>query len=257
MAGTTAIIPTYNSEEYIKGAIKSVDWCDEIILIDSQSTDDTVEIGKSHGATIVEDPNPKENHPIDYYRHYGVKAAANDIIVSIDTDERHPEKLQDWIKRIVDEGNASGSAIYAPTLNFLDDSPLRGAGQWPDYTPVMFDRTAVTILNRSHTWLDDSGAETIKLPAQDDLAVRHNFADSVWEHWRAQHRYAKIAGNYRDFSLLKLFAGPPWGFYTRFVKSEGWKYGLVGFCISLCWSWFLFETQIRAAIKKIRSFKEL
>jgi hypothetical protein len=82
----------------------------------------------------------------------------------------------------------------------------------------------------------------------EDLAIRHEFADGILDHFNSQRKYAKIAGQNREFNIFKLFVAPFWGFYTRYVQSRGWRCGITGLLISCCWAWFLFETQFRAGI---------
>ena len=79
----TAIIPTFNEEIHIEEAIKSVSFADEIIVIDSYSTDKTVELAKKHNVCLIQrvfdDFSSQKNHAIDQ--------AKNDWIYILDADE--------------------------------------------------------------------------------------------------------------------------------------------------------------------------
>lgn len=251
MERASAVIPTYNVADTIGPAIESVTWCDEILVVDSFSTDGTREIAESYGARVVDDPTPEEELPADAYRKIGVDRARHDVVVCLDADERHPDSLQRRLREMLADGEASGTMVRAPRLNYYRGEPLRGAGLWPDYTPVMLDRTAVRVMPRCHVWWDAADATTVDLPAEDRLAIHHEFVDSLWEDWRAQRRYARLASKDREFKPLTLLLGFPWGFYTRYVEGEGWKEGLTGLGFSLNWGWFVFETQVRAGLREL------
>ena len=111
-----------------------------------------------------------------------------------------------------------------------------------------FDPNVVTFQTRVHGWIDFPDGVTTDLPAQHEIAVRHDFANSVLDHFHSQRRYAKIAGNNRNFSLKKLILAPPWAFYDWFIDKNGYRDGFTGVGLALCWSWFQFESMLRAGI---------
>ena len=93
----TANIITLNEEENIEAVIKSVkDVCDEIIVVDSQSTDRTCEIAKSLGAKIIVQPYLGDGAQ----KAFGVQYASNDWILSIDADERLDNDAIEQIKKL-------------------------------------------------------------------------------------------------------------------------------------------------------------
>ena len=92
----TAIIPTLNEEVHIEDSIKSVDFADEIIVIDSFSQDSTVEIAKKYNVKIIQrvfaDFSSQKNFAIDL--------ATNDWIYILDADERVTPELKKEILNI-------------------------------------------------------------------------------------------------------------------------------------------------------------
>jgi glycosyltransferase involved in cell wall biosynthesis len=93
MQNISVIILTLNEENYIEDAIKSVPFAKEIIVLDSYSTDKTVEIAKKNGATVLmrkfDNYSAQRNHAIDF--------ATGDWILFLDADERVSEKLSEEI----------------------------------------------------------------------------------------------------------------------------------------------------------------
>src|SRR5690606_317195 len=110
MEKITAIIPTFNEEVHIKEAIESVLWCDEIIVVDSFSTDRTVEIVKSFPQVRL------LQHEYEHsaaQKNWTIPQAQNDWMFLLDADGRPTPELAEKIHRIVKTGtNHSGFWIY-------------------------------------------------------------------------------------------------------------------------------------------------
>ncbi|MFD1605952.1 glycosyltransferase family 2 protein [Flavobacterium artemisiae] len=106
----SVIILTYNEEDYIEDAIKSVSFADQIIILDSYSTDATVEIANKLGAQI-------QFRKFDNFcnqRNHAVKNAAGDWILFLDADERVSKKLQDEILNTIKESKLDSYKIWFP-----------------------------------------------------------------------------------------------------------------------------------------------
>ena len=117
MQKISAIIITYNEESRIRFALESVQWCDEIIVIDSNSTDKTVEICKDYSNCNV------YIQPFLGYRaqkKYAVEKASNDWILSIDSDEMVTAALRDEILVTLSKSDSFNAGFYVPiTLIFM------------------------------------------------------------------------------------------------------------------------------------------
>jgi glycosyltransferase involved in cell wall biosynthesis len=247
--GTTAVILTFNEEENIRAALDSIDWCDERIIVDSQSTDKTREIARSCGARIVDAPRTDPEEPFDHFRNLGIEAASNDLIVFIDADEIHPVPLQEWLQKAAKRQKDDIGVIRAPILEFIGDTPVP-AGRL-DYTAVLVNQEKIQIKKKVHNFM--SYDETVRedIPANRELAIRHTLADSLYDHWKDQRRYARIAADNREFKPLKIILAPLWGFYIRVIHGKGWRDGILGIGIGLCYSWFLFETHFRVMLREL------
>ena len=80
----SVIILTKNEEKNLKKCLESVKWCDEIIIIDDNSTDKTIEIAKKYKVTIY--PHPLNNN-FSNQRNFGIFKAKNEWILFVDADE--------------------------------------------------------------------------------------------------------------------------------------------------------------------------
>ncbi|HEY1045935.1 MAG TPA: glycosyltransferase family 2 protein [Bacteroidia bacterium] len=85
----SAVIIAKNEADNLKMSLPKLNWCDEIILVDDESTDDTAEIAKSFGAKVFE----RKFDGFGLQKRYGVSLAQNDWILNIDADEVLSEEL--------------------------------------------------------------------------------------------------------------------------------------------------------------------
>jgi glycosyltransferase involved in cell wall biosynthesis len=114
----SVVIPAYNEGGYLEGALSSLQGQDfagayEVIVVDNNSTDDTAEIARRHGARVLSEPQPG----VCAARQRGTSEARGDIVVSTDADTQHPS---DWLTRLEAQFRArpdivavAGPCVYA------------------------------------------------------------------------------------------------------------------------------------------------
>lgn len=124
MSQITAIIHTKNEERNIAQAIRSVRWADEVLIVDMESSDRTVEIAQSLGARILAVPNANYADPA---RAAGVRAASFPWIVYIDADELIPAELAKRLRELAEQPIAD--AYLLPRLNYMFGHAI-GHGGW-------------------------------------------------------------------------------------------------------------------------------
>lgn len=106
----SAVIITYNEEKIIADTISRLWWCDEIIVVDSGSTDSTVNICKEYGCTIF----TRSFNGFGEQKNYGVSKATNDWILCIDADEILTESLIDEFRTELGKDPESFVAYSVP-----------------------------------------------------------------------------------------------------------------------------------------------
>ena len=112
----SCVIITFNEEENIRRALNSVRWCDEIVVVDSGSSDKTIEICEEYKCRIYN----KEFNGYGEQKRYAVSLADNDWILSIDADEVVSEELCDEIKNIFNDDEIKFNGFFLPrSLIFL------------------------------------------------------------------------------------------------------------------------------------------
>jgi glycosyltransferase involved in cell wall biosynthesis len=132
----SAVIITYNEERIIKETLSKLWWCDEIIIIDSGSTDKTVEICRQFGCDVF----TRSFEGYGEQKKYGVSKAKNDWILCIDADEVLSEPLIDEIKTELNKNEISCSGFAIPrTLVYLN-KPFRYGKEANDFIIRLFNK---------------------------------------------------------------------------------------------------------------------
>jgi len=131
----SVVIIAKNEEKFIGDAIKSAEFADEILILDSDSTDDTCKIAKQLGARVENQPwlgfGPQKNRAVDL--------ATNDWVFVLDSDERISSKLQ--LEIIAKLNNPSCDGYLVARLNNFFGKDIRTCGLYPDYSVRLFNRT--------------------------------------------------------------------------------------------------------------------
>ena len=133
----SAIIITKNAGTMIRRCVESVAWADEIIVVDSGSTDDTAEICRAMGVNFsvtADFPGfgPQKNRALDL--------ATGDWVVSIDADEWITPELRDEMRAAM--ANPTAAAYAVPRRSSFCGRYMKHSGWWPDHVIRLFRRDA-------------------------------------------------------------------------------------------------------------------
>lgn len=249
----TATIIALNESRNITGCIKSVGFFDEVLVVDSGSTDDTVALAKSAGATVLENPWPG----FGLQKQYALEHARNDWIFSIDADERVSEDLEASVKALFDNHpDAAGYTINR--CNHFMGRPLRHGEGYPDWCLRLFNRT-------HGCWSTDPVHERVLIDGRIDKLegdLDHYSEGTLGEYIEKQNSYTSLQARHlhalgRQSSLLKLITSPIIRFFKFYFLRLGFLDGVPGFVhISIgCFNSFckyakLRELQTHSACKR-------
>ena len=131
----SVVILAKNEEKIIKDCLESVKWADEVILVDSGSTDKTLVMAKEFGAKIVNSPSKKL--AFAKWRNQGLKVAQGDWLLYVDADERVTPELKKEIESLI-KSKPKAVAFEIPRKNFYLGKEVRYGGAWPDYVRRLF-----------------------------------------------------------------------------------------------------------------------
>lgn len=224
----SVIIIARNEEKVISDCLDSVKWVEEIVLVDSDSTDETLKIAKKYGAKIIR----VEFKGLEFaqWRNRGLREAKGDWILYIDADERVTPQLQEEIKKVTRRGQEEYAAFKIPRRNFYLGKEMHHGGAWPDYVKRLFKKDRLKRWQgRLHEWpVLEGRMGKLKNPL---IHITHRDLSSMIEKTR---EWSKI-----EAKLLYKAGHPPvtwWRilrimlteFWERGIKKQGWRDGTEG-----------------------------
>jgi glycosyltransferase involved in cell wall biosynthesis len=229
----TAVVIAFNEEKKIADAVRSLEWADEIIVVDSGSQDRTREIAENCGAKII----TQKWLGFSKQKQFAVDAAKNDWIFSLDADERVSEKLKYEILRLKNFSETEIADGYKISrLSFYMNRPIRHGGWYPDWQLRFFNR-------RKGAWKEVLIHESVQMAAEARVEklnadiLHFSVENAAHHHQMIGERYAPLAArqmyekNRRTSPLKIATAGLSAFFQTYFLKA-GVLDGLPGFCIA-------------------------
>lgn len=134
--GLSVILITKNEEANLKDCLESISFANEIIVVDSQSSDKTVEIAQSFGAKVE---NTSDWPGFGPQKNRALNLATQDWVLSIDADERVTPELKDEILAVIN-GISSADCYAIPRLSWYCGRFIKHSGWYPDYVDRLFKR---------------------------------------------------------------------------------------------------------------------
>lgn len=135
MSTIAAVVLTFNEEKNIGDCLESVKWTDEIVLVDSFSTDRTIEIAGRYVAKVFQ----KKWAGFAKDKDFGIEKASSEWIILLDSDERVTEELRREIERTIDQ-DTSCAGYFIPRKNYFSDKWIKHCGWYPNYMLRLFKR---------------------------------------------------------------------------------------------------------------------
>lgn len=188
MSGITGCILARNEESRIEEALRSLQgWTAQIVVIDNESTDRTVEIARAYTPHVLSAPRAAN---FDAARNLAIDTAIGEWIFYLDADERVPPRLGPELQRLVREQGDQFEALVLPFKHFFCGKWMQHSGWWPGYTrPQLLKKGRFRYNERLHTGVEVDG-RTMLFPAEDaDLAIVHYSYDHLHHYLEKLNRY--------------------------------------------------------------------
>ncbi len=132
----SAIVLAYNEELHIRECLESLLWCDEIWVVDSFSTDETLAICREYTSNIVQ--HAFENFAAQRNWALDSLPLSGDWIFFVDSDQRVTPVLREEIRRRLEEEQGQYDGYFLPKLQYFWGKPLRFGGAYPAYEIALF-----------------------------------------------------------------------------------------------------------------------
>ena len=222
------VIITSNEEKNIARCIDSVDWADDVLVLDSGSTDRTCEIARQRGARVFQE----KFRGFRAQKERATELALHNWIVSLDADEAFSNELSEEIKDLLSQ-KANFDGVETPRLSFHLGRWIRHGGWYPDYQVRVFDRTrAKWIGGHVHERVIATGTVRTR------NAIQHWVFENLEDQVETNNFYSsKGALDLRDkgksFSIFRLVTKPISKFFETYLLKRGFLDGMPGFIISV------------------------
>jgi glycosyltransferase involved in cell wall biosynthesis len=230
MQNISAYILAYNEAEKIAGAVSSVLWADEIVVIDSGSSDRTIEIAQRLGARVVQ----IAFRGFGDLRNRAIAECRYEWIFSLDSDERCTAEVRDEILSILSSIPAH-DAYLVPRRNYMMGRWIRGSGWYPNFRqPQLFRKGAMRY--RSDPVHEGYELLTARPVGRLHAAIWQFPFRNLEEIIGKMNRYsslgaAKLSG--RQITMGSALTHGIWAFIKHYLFKRGYRDGWAGFVIAL------------------------
>lgn len=217
----SVVVNSLNEGSKLRGCLESVkDWADELVVIDMESTDSTVEVAKQFGAKVY------SHKPVAYVepvRRFAVNMTKGDWILILDPDEIVPNSLQMELSKIAKEERFV--AVNVPRLNIIFGKKIKHTNFWPDRHIRFIKKGKVTFLDVIHSYPKVNG-EIRVLPSEEKYALNHFPYQNFGEYWQRMKRYSNVEAQNKLDSREPMIVAKTVGlgfydFIRRYIRHLG------------------------------------
>lgn len=255
MTKISVVVNTWNEEKNISRCLESVkDFADEIVMVDMESEDKTVEIAKKFRAKVF---SHKPTFYVEPARNFALRKALGKYILVIDADEALPKSLAKKLGKIAKEDKVD--YVEIPRKNIIFGQWIKYSRWWPDYNIRFFKKGKVVWSEKIHIPPKTSG-EGIRLEVKEENALVHYNFQTISQYLERLDRYSTIqaenliAGGYK-FIWTDLVRKPMDEFLSRFFAGQGYKDGLHGLVLAILQAFSEFTLYLKVWEKEGFSLK--
>ena len=226
----SVIIITLNEEENIRGCLESVKWADDIVILDSESTDKTVEICREYTDRVYIE---KAWHGFGKQKNLCIEKAKGPWILNIDADERVTPELGKEIVEILSGRQRSCNGFNMPRKSFFLGKWIRYCGWYPDYNLRLFRKN-------KGLFSESLVHESVKIQGKAEFLrnpLEHYTYKSIDDYLCRMNKYARLAAeemsrNGKSVNYFDLLSRPLITFLKMFLLRRGFLEGYRGLILS-------------------------
>ena len=232
----SAVVIALDEGKNIVACLESLRWADEIVVVDSGSSDGTQEIARRYTDKVFDVPwkgfGPQKQA--------AVELASHDVVLNVDCDERVTAELAEEIGAIL-SGPGMAAAYTVPRRTFLGGKEIRHCGWYPDRTTRLFDRTRARFsADLVHERVEVSG-DTAPLKGH----LLHYSFSGIGDMIPKINLYSDLSARQkfergRRCGIADLLLRPAFAFLKTYVLRLGFLDGVEGVVISATTSWLVF-----------------
>lgn len=237
----SAYMITFNNERTVEKALQSLKWADEIIVVDSHSTDNTPAIVRGYADTFIQRDWPGFRNQ---YR-YAAEQCKYEWAVFLDADEEIPPELATEIQASLSENNelpreSQQSGYLIPRRTWYLDRWIRHGSWASDREIRLYNRNRGDWVGGLHAAIKVQGSvSTLQNPCL------HYTYEDMSDHLNTVNRYSTTAAHDmreagKHFSYFKAVTSPPWRFFRDYLLKQGFRDGFPGLVIAVVSMFYVF-----------------
>jgi glycosyltransferase involved in cell wall biosynthesis len=233
----SAIVVCFNEENNIGACLASLRWCDEIVVVDSFSTDRTVEICRQYTDRIIE----RKWAGYRDQKAFAHSQATKDWVLLVDSDERVTPELRDEIKEALVAHAGTYAGFSVPRLVFYLGRWWRRGGWYPDYDVRLFRRDRATWggTDPHEKILVDGKVHRLRNP------LHHYSYRNIEDHVQRINSFTSISSrelfkNGKRCRLGDVLFRPAFRFFRSYVLKRGFLEGFAGFYVAVTAAVYVF-----------------
>ncbi len=228
----SVVITAWNEEKNLPRVVSSVKkFADEIVVIDTASTDATAAVAKKLGCKVY---RHKYSGIVEPVRNFSISKARGDWILLLDADEEIPASLSERVQRILSHPDADYYRL--PRKNLIFGQWIKSAHWWPDYVYRLFKKGSVSWEDAIHSVPYTRGTG-LDLPAQEDFTIIHHHYSSISQYVDRLNRYTDhqlqpLLDSGYNFAWTDLVDKPLSEFLNQYFARRGYSEGVHGLALA-------------------------
>ena len=228
------LLLTYNEEKNIENCLESVKWVERIVIVDSYSEDNTLEIAENYNVEIYQ----KEFNDFSSQRNFGIQKLDTSWVLVIDADERVTSVLKEEILRIISEGNKKAYKI--PRKNYFLGKWIKYCGWYPDYTLRLFKNENIYFQGKVHEKVE-LNCEIGRL----ENSLIHYTHRNIGEYVNKINKYTDLAAEElynrgKDVGVFYVVLRPLYELFLKLIIKKGVLLGKEGLLLSVLSAFYKF-----------------
>lgn len=231
MERLSVVLTTLNEERNIDRCLGSVGWADEIVVVDSFSTDRTVEKAKGYTTKVYQHEYPGSSRQVER----GINYSASEWVLVIDADEEVTPELREEIRAVL-AAQSTHSGFEIPRKAYAFGKWIEHSGWFPDYQFRLFRKNGY----RANHQEVHGGFEAVGTKGRLNGLLLHHTYETIYSYVQKMNDYTSLqvsnklgAQSPAQVKWHKLFLSPFSHFLTMFVSRKGYKDGCHGFVLAL------------------------
>ncbi len=242
MEKVSVYVLTFNNERTIERCLTSLQWADELVIVDSYSTDRTVEICRRFTSRLSQ--RKWTNHQDQYQ--YAADKTANRWVMFVDADEEVPPELAREIREELKASNGQWDGYIAHRRTYYLGRWIKYGGWYPDYEIRLYDRNRGRWEGGLHAKVRLQGrVKTLK-----NRYYHYTYRD-ISDQIKTIDKYSQVAVDDmlqegKGFNVVHMVLNPPFRFIKEYVFKRGFLDGIPGLIIAVSTFYYTFIKHAKA-----------